>query len=702
MSWWRKALFNPKLKEMVKALPSNPTTSPASTKGKRETSPSPATAKAEDLIHLIEADLKHIKDEARELQKYKDRLSLELRKLESRFEELKGQGEEKEKPLREFRKTLMKVKLTIPSKYKTAAEKNEHDKYFSFITEEAERGDKSDKIPELLKSEAFETITEFKDFESRYKELEERTRLCLLCFSIFPQDATIKKRLMLQWWATEGFATNEQEAATIFEQITAKGFIEPVNPNRSPSSGSCRVHPFHHSALVALAKRERLFNFTNRGGPTQDYSGCFQSCLMGEGLISYDDFKRRCDPETGEPGKVIKELIQDLEKLHLLLNVDEHILEFVEDWFSKMKNLNILYLGRWKASATHHIEVEDPKFLKKLGEMKYVKLLSLQGVSNIISLPDSVLQLTNLDILDLRACSNLEGIPERIGFLQSLTHLDMSECYLLAHMPKSLSKLEKLKVLKGFFATDEDSKSFPRDSCTLGDLEGLKSLEKLCIYTDWKPFPAERDVKNLEKLETVTKLTITWGVSRTDEKSAEADEKSAEAASEALPDSKASPAVLEGRLPQKPKPKPKPKKLDFNCFPKAATGDKPAQEPASEGRLPRNLKKLDLKCFPKVPAGDKAAAATPNWLKPKNLKRLEKLYIRGGKFTDLGQYQRIDGEAKEAWTVTKMRLKYLNEIEMEWKQLQELFPKLEYLENVSCPKLTLFPSDAKGVWTKHQ
>ncbi|KAI3676690.1 hypothetical protein L1987_86303 [Smallanthus sonchifolius] len=114
--------------------------------------------------------------------------------------------------------------------------------------------------------------------------------------------------------------------------------------------------------------------------------------------------------------------------------------------------------------------------------------------------------------------------------------------------------------------------------------------------------------------------------------------------------------------------------------------------------LGSRLEKLDLKCFPHT--------YTPNWLTVCNLQRLKKLYIRGGRFSDLGQYKDTvewDDSAippKETWNVEILRLKYLEELNMEWRELHDLFPKLTSLEKVKCPKVTLFPCDEHGVWNK--
>ena len=90
-------------------------------------------------------------------------------------------------------------------------------------------------------------------------------------------------------------------------------------------------------------------------------------------------------------------------------------------------------------------------------------------------------------------------------------------------------------------------------------------------------------------------------------------------------------------------------------------------QPPTSG-LPIDLKKLELQSFP--------YSVTPNWLMPGKLKSLKKLYIRGGKLINLGQLQ--EGNVK--WTVEILRLKYLDEFNMNWNEQQTSFPKLIFLE----------------------
>ncbi|CAK9176776.1 unnamed protein product [Ilex paraguariensis] len=245
-------------------------------------------------------------------------------------------------------------------------------------------------------------------------------------------------------------------------------------------------------------------------------------------------------------------------------------------------------------------------------------------------------------------------------------------------MPKKLAKLSKLQVLKGFVVGDTKDKY----SCTLDDLAKLPDLTKLSIYTGMKSFPTNEHVSALAKLKRLLKLTIAWGGGALQDK---ADHKLPMAKSDDGEEKKKENGLIDTAKKRKVE-----RSLSILPTMKLPTPPPPPPPPT----LPSRLEKLDLKCIPE--------RKTEGWLKPANLKGLKKLYIRGGKFFDLGQFQELDDEVvkeKDSWKVEQLRLKYLTELEMDWTKLQELFPKLIYLEKVECPKLSFFPCDESGVWS---
>ncbi|PIA24909.1 hypothetical protein AQUCO_14800006v1 [Aquilegia coerulea] len=397
-----------------------------------------------------------------------------------------------------------------------------------------------------------------------YDILEPQLKLCLLCFSIFPDNSEIKKRPVIYWWIGEGIVTHTRDTTAeevgegIFTELTEKGMIEPVYKNKSPMVTSYLMHPWIRLMVVSVAKKARFFDFDDAGKPMADCPISRRACLV---LPTDTHFQL-----SGERQPIT------------LFNVNQEYLHVNLGWFSKQKKLVVLQLGRWQNSDLHHIEVDSAEFLKGLEEQIQLKYLSLCGISRITQLPDSIAKLTNLKILDLRACHNLEELPSTIKAMKKLSHLDVSECYLLENMPKGLGLLSNLEVLKGFVIGNSRSK----DPCQLKEWGGV-------VHSA----PTE-STKLMTRAAAMTMKSLS---------------------------------------------------------------------------MPQNL-----------------------WLRPSNLKNLERLYIKGGKLHSL------QCEDNEAWNVKILRLKFLKYMEMNWSVMQKVFPRLVYLEKIKCDNLESFKCDKNGVW----
>ncbi|BFG27619.1 hypothetical protein CerSpe_138940 [Prunus speciosa] len=503
-------------------------------------------------------------------------------------------------------------------------------------------------LPTKLQEIEEESST-FKDIEAVYNDLDVTLKLCFLCFSVFPENAVIKKKVLVHWWVGEGFIdtlgtqvkTAEDTANDFFKHFIEKGLIKQVYKKRRPSADSCSMDPSIRYAVIKLAQRAGFFSFDSNGNPTEDFTCSRRACLV-----------------KTEEGSSVHELPYRLEqeKVQSIINVNEPNLDFRPEWFSKMKYVAVLQLGRWESSAKHLIQVEDSEFLKGLKNMRQLRYLSLRGVSRITKLPASICKLSNLRILNLNGCVDLEQLPQGIGSLKNLTHLDMYECYLISHMPKGLALLSQLQVLKGFVI----GKPRPGGNyCKLADLSGLENLRKLSIHVDInkKYDAAKRELISLAKFKKLRSLSISWS-------------RLYDTPKKPLTIKRIATKKFTGRIkstrPPPPQPPPPPS---------------PLMDPVS---VP--LVKLNLHYFP--------GSKIPDWLMQWELNNLKNLYIRGGSLSNL-----CHGK-QDKWAVKMVRMKFLEKLQMDWRKLQELFPGLTYLEIVKCPKLSFIPCDENGVWKK--
>ncbi|XP_062223805.1 disease resistance RPP13-like protein 4 [Phragmites australis] len=455
-----------------------------------------------------------------------------------------------------------------------------------------------------------------------YDNLDLQLKLCLLCFSIFPENSIISKRAMIHWWIGEGLvaATRSQTAEDVgndcFEKLIAREMIEPVYQKRSCGVNQCKLHAWIRRMLITVARQARFFEFDSDGNATWDFSSTHRVCVVEEhqAEIEAASPRNQFDPD-----------------LLTIFNVNERYLQFEKSWFLDLRKIAVLQLGRWHNLYRHHIEVDSTEFLEGLQSSKQLKYLCLRGISRITELPASIGELSNLRILDLHACHNLERLSESIVSLQMLTHLDVSECYLLEGMPRGIGLLTELQVLKGFVI----GCSTGIYNCRVTELTRLKNLKKLSIYIGSKVAVTENELNELENIKGLCVLKITWAVSLSKKGGAH---QTSEATS-----------LL------------------------------------TSLSLPPNLEKLDLRCFP----GEKM----PGWLSPSMLLRLKRLYFTGGMLSTFG-----DKSMSEAWNVEILRLKFLNDLSVQWTQVHDIFPNLMFLEVFKCRKLESFHCDKDGVW----
>jgi len=450
-----------------------------------------------------------------------------------------------------------------------------------------------------------------------YDNLDLQLKLCLLCFSIFPENSIISKRAMIHWWIGEGLvaATRNQTAEDVgkecFEKLIAREMVEPVYHKRRYAVNQCKLHPWIRRMLITVARQARFFEFDSNGNATWDFSATYRACLVEEHQLEID--------------------VASLRNILTIFNVSERYLQFEKSWFLDLRKISVLQLGRWHNFYRHHIEVDSTEFLEGLPSSNQLKYLCLRGISRIIELPSSIGRLSNLRILDLHACHNLERLTESITSLQMLTHLDVSECYLLEGMPRGISFLTELQVLKGFVIGG----STGNYNCRVAELARLDKLKKLSIYIGSKVTVTEDELDELQNIKGLCILKITWAVSLSKK--------------ERVHQTSDSTSLL------------------------------------ASLSLPLNLEKLDLRCFP----GEKI----PDWLSPSKLLKLKRLYFTGGMLNTFG-----DKNESEVWNIEVLRLKFLNDLSVQWTQVHDMFPKLTFLEVFRCMKLKSFPCDKDGVW----
>nr|XP_007139887.1 hypothetical protein PHAVU_008G066900g [Phaseolus vulgaris]ESW11881.1 hypothetical protein PHAVU_008G066900g [Phaseolus vulgaris] len=296
-----------------------------------------------------------------------------------------------------------------------------------------------------------------------YHRLDSLPKDIMKTLLIFPENAVIRKRNLINLWIGEGVVEGtenkiaEKLGEDLIDELLCSKVILRYGNGKGPSINKFGILPDFRRQMELFVTRKD---------------------------VHHDGYIFRVSPFRNTRLNWLK-----LEQKEVTL---ASYLNYRPQWVKKFMNLEVLQLGRWQDSPLHHIEVGSEEFLKELRYLTQLKYLSLRGISRIFQLPSSIVKLEKLLILDLKACHNLETLPNDISLMKSLTHLILSQCFLL-------------EVLKGFVINTPE-----KTSCRIPHLVYLKKLRKLSIHIGREAMIRDREFTTLEMFLALERLKISW------------------------------------------------------------------------------------------------------------------------------------------------------------------------------------------------
>nr|TKS10255.1 putative disease resistance protein RGA1 [Populus alba] len=169
------------------------------------------------------------------------------------------------------------------------------------------------------------------------------------------------------------------------------------------------------------------------------------------------------------------------------------------------KSLN-MYSSSKKHRALSLRNVRVKKLPKSICDLKHLRYLDVSG-SWIITLPECITSLQNLQTLDLRDCRELIQLPKGMKQMKSLVYLDITGCHSLRFMPCGMGQLICLRKLTLFIVGKEDGRF-------IGELEKLNNLSGELSITDLHNVKNSTDARtaNLKLKAALLSLTLSWQV----------------------------------------------------------------------------------------------------------------------------------------------------------------------------------------------
>nr|GMC87151.1 disease resistance protein RPM1-like [Ipomoea batatas] len=288
-----------------------------------------------------------------------------------------------------------------------------------------------------------EDIAEWKNFQlktdDRMKNLENLLSLsyydlpyylkyCFLYFSIFPEDAIIKKNRVIKLWIAEGFVkekgqqVKEEVAEAYLNELIHRNLIQIADKSHAGKIIGLRVHDILREIILSKALEQNFAVILTRQNKEWSDDKCRRLIIHG-----FDDDILKSTSS--------KSHIRSLQLYH-----DEVLVSFS---FSKLLSFDY-YIPLKVLDLRGNSLKKIPKEVFKLFHLKYLGLRRtwLRHVSKSIGL------LQNLEVLDLKG-TWVKNLPIEVEKLDKLRNLIVGWCGFYAHFRiRRLLFLQELRYVQ--------------------------------------------------------------------------------------------------------------------------------------------------------------------------------------------------------------------------------------------------------------
>lgn len=302
-----------------------------------------------------------------------------------------------------------------------------------------------------------------------YNNLPSHLKTCLMYLNMYPEDYVIRKDDLVRQWIAEAFLSAvegkdiEQIAGEYFDELVARGLIQPVDTRLNVEVLSCTVH---HMVVDLIAYECMEENFIT----AVDYFDAVTGIA--------DKVRRLSIKLGGAKSAQLQGSFRMSQVRSLLFSGFFKCIPCIEEF----RNLRVLILNIWSDQRKSKL---DLAILRKLFQLRYVKI----ECNIAVKLPAKIQGLQQLMVLEVDA--RLATVPSDVVNLQSLLHLHLpSE----AELPCGIGLLTSLRSL-GHFNLSTSSRHNVLD---LGKLTNVQDLHLTC-----SPAPSKRLIRNMECLASV-------------------------------------------------------------------------------------------------------------------------------------------------------------------------------------------------------
>ncbi|PON93245.1 NB-ARC domain, LRR domain containing protein [Trema orientale] len=234
-----------------------------------------------------------------------------------------------------------------------------------------------------------------------FNDLSFDLKYCFMYLSIFPEDYSITRNILIRLWVGERFVqemegrTSEEVGECYFNELLNRSLIQVDERYRDGRIKSCRVHDILREIILLKSKDQKFAAMTSEENRRSPDGVRRLSMHRGTKIDSYKD--------------------NDVARLRSLL------------FFGEEDSVSGSFLYSFFNHGLRLLRVMDcsgaclSKFPEEITRLYHLRYLSLRNTS-VTSVPRSIGKLRNLDTLDLKN-TLVQELPTEILQLQCLRHL---------------------------------------------------------------------------------------------------------------------------------------------------------------------------------------------------------------------------------------------------------------------------------------
>ncbi|CAD6252606.1 unnamed protein product [Miscanthus lutarioriparius] len=330
-----------------------------------------------------------------------------------------------------------------------------------------------------------------------YNDLPTDMKQCFAFCAMYPKDYQIDVEELIQLWMANGYISDQNKVPAetmgkrIVNEMVSRSFFQYEEQRRIGYSSTTfvKIHDLMHDVALSASEKECV-------------------CIT-------DEFIQSGEIVPSAARHIQFQSSMDKKELNFLFGTTREMFPPIQTMIfhrSQYYHQDVLHSSKFSSLRALSMPGSGAALSIKPKHMCHLRYLDLSNNRVIKALPDDTSILYSLQTLNLSGCEDLRRLPKQMKHMSSLRHLYTDGCTKLECMPPELGRITSLRTITWFVVGSGLNCS------SLGELKDLniggslmlKQLENVTVRRNAK-------AANLENKKELRQLSLEWTSGKEDE-----------------------------------------------------------------------------------------------------------------------------------------------------------------------------------------